>query len=283
MSSCRLVTTGVATHHRHMTDARAERSNGLVGPPTPRASWLYRALLTGCRAIARLLGFRMTIEGAEHLPRTADGRPAGGWIAAGLPHRTWIDPFVLALLLPVEPRLIFLGDGPAIYRSWLRRVIVARIGGVVPIWKGRAGKAFEAHVAAARSVIDVGAVFTLFPEVGPAVPVDQARPLSPGVAYFSLRTGAPIVPLVLGGTHELYLGRRIVLRALRPVTALELAGLPAGAAVPPPESQEEREIAHRATRALEALTAPAVLETHLDVEPPPHAPRRLRWLTHAFR
>jgi 1-acyl-sn-glycerol-3-phosphate acyltransferase len=225
----------------------------------------------------------MTLEGAEHLPRNVDGSPAGGWIAAGLPHRTWIDPFVLALLLPVEPRLTFLGDGVAIYRSWWRRMIIRRIGGVAPNWKGRAGKAFDAHVAAARSVIDAGAVFALFPEVGPAVPVQQARPLSPGVAYFSLRTGAPIVPLVLGGTHELYLGRRIVLRALPPVTALELAGLPADAIPPAPESPEERDVAHRASQALHALTAPVVADTHLAVEPPADAPRRLRWLTHAFR
>jgi 1-acyl-sn-glycerol-3-phosphate acyltransferase len=225
----------------------------------------------------------MSLEGGEHLPTDADGRPAGGWIAAGLPHRTWIDPFVLALLLPVEPRLTFFGDGPAIYRSWWRRLVIGRIGGVVPIWKGRSGRAFEAHVGAARSVIDAGAVFALFPEVGPAVPVEEARPLSPGVAYFGLRTGAPIVPLVLGGTHELFLGRQIVLRVLPPVTALELAGLPPDAAPPAPDSSEERAVAHRATDALHARTAPIVAETHLAVEPPAGAARRLRWLTHAFR
>jgi 1-acyl-sn-glycerol-3-phosphate acyltransferase len=259
------------------------RPNGLVGRPTPRASWLYRFLLRMCRLIATVLRLRMTLEGAEHLPTTADGKPAGGWIAAGLPHRTWIDPFVLALLLPIEPRLTYLGDGQAMYRSWLRRRIFPRIGGIVPIWKGRAGRAFDAHVAAARSVIDAGAVFTLFPEVGPPVPVDTARPLSPGVAYFSLRTGAPIVPLVLGGTHELFLGRRIVLRVLPAVTAMELAGAAPGTPPPAPETPEEKAVAHRATDALHSLTAPAVADTHRSVEPPPGARRPLRWLTHAFR
>lgn len=35
----------------------------------------------------------------------------------------------------------------------------------------------------------------------------------------SLRTGAPIVPVVLGGTHLLFRGRTIVVRILAPVTA----------------------------------------------------------------
>jgi 1-acyl-sn-glycerol-3-phosphate acyltransferase len=256
---------------------------GLVGAPTPNASRLYRFLLWLARRVVKLLGWRLRLEGAEHLPRNADGSPAGGWIAAGLPHRTWIDPFVLLLLLPTEPRLMFLGDGPAIFRSAVRRRVIKRVGGVVPIWRGSGSKAFDSHVAAARSVIEAGAVFSLFPEVGPPVPVDQARPLSPGIAYFSLRTGAPIVPLVLGGTHELFLGREIVLRVLPAVSVPELAGLAPGLAVPPPDSAEERDVTHRATKRLHALTAPAVAETHLAVEPKPGARRSMRWLTHAFR
>jgi 1-acyl-sn-glycerol-3-phosphate acyltransferase len=124
-----------------------------------------------------------------------------------MPHRTWIDPFVLALLLPVEPRLHFIGDGPTIYRSRLRRLALTRIGGIIPIWSGSGPRGFEEHVAAARQVIDAGGVFTLYPEVGPPSALGEIRRLSPGVAYFALRTGAPIVPLVIGGNDELYPGQ----------------------------------------------------------------------------
>lgn len=94
---------------------------GLVGAPTARASRSYRVLLLGVRASGRgLLGFRTQVLGAEHLPRDVHGRPAGGWIAAGLPHRTWVDPFVVVDNLPVTPNLVFFGDGRAIFRSrWL--------------------------------------------------------------------------------------------------------------------------------------------------------------------
>ena len=51
----------------------------------------------------------------------------------------------------------------------------------------------------------------------------EARPLAPGIGYFGLRSGAPIVPLVFGGTHELYRGRRIQMRVLPAVRAADLA------------------------------------------------------------
>lgn len=264
---------------RRSARREAPRPGGLVGRASPKAPRVYRLLLLGCRAIRRMLGLRFVLEGAERLPVGPDGRPAGAWIAAGIPHRTWIDPFVLALLLPVEPRINWLGDGRAIYRSRLRRLVFSRIGGVVPIWPSGGRKAFEEHVEAARSVIDAGAVFGLFPEVGPAVPVERARPLSPGIAYFALRTGAPIVPLVLGGAHELYLGRTIILSVLEPVTARELAGLTADAPFPEPGTNEERELAGAITDRLEALVAGPVADAHARAEPPPETRKRWRWLT----
>ncbi|MEO8230098.1 MAG: lysophospholipid acyltransferase family protein [Chloroflexota bacterium] len=258
------------------------RPLGLLGPPSAKATRLYRVLLAVGRMIGAVLGIRLRLEGAERLPRTADGRPAGGWIAVGVPHRTWVDPFVLALLLPVEPRLVWLGDGRAIFRSPLRRLVFRRIGGVIPIWPGGGRDAVDAHFAGAQAALRAGAVFALFPEVGPAVAVDRAREFGAGVGYVALRTGVSVVPLILGGAHELYLGRRIVLRVLPPVAARELAGLGPGDAVPAPGSREEREAAHRVVAALHALTAAAVTATHIEAEPRPGARKRWRGLTHLF-
>jgi 1-acyl-sn-glycerol-3-phosphate acyltransferase len=266
-------------HDERRRRREASQPRGLVGQASPKAPRAYRLLLLGCRAIKRLLGFQFRLEGADRLPTTPDGRPAGGWIAAGIPHRTWIDPFVLALLLPIEPRINWLGDGRAIYRSRLRRLVFSRIGGVIPIWPSGGRQAFEQHVEAARSVIDAGAVFGLFPEVGPAVPVDQARPLSPGIAYFALRTGAPIVPLILGGAHELFLGRTIVLAVQEPVTARQLASLDPDAPLPEPGTPEERELAATITHRLQALAARPVADALTRAEPPPGARKRWRWLT----
>ena len=232
---------------------------------------------------ARFLQFRLVLEGAEHVPKAADGHPAGAWIAAGMPHRTWIDPFVLALLLPVEPRLHFIGDGPTIYRSRLRRLVLTRIGGIIPIWSGSGPRGFDEHVAAAREVIDAGGVFTVFPEVGPPSALGAIRRLSPGVAYFALRTGAPIVPLVIGGNDELYLGRRLCLRVLHSVTARELGGLATDEPLPEPGTPAERDLTRRITEELATLVAGPVAEVHAASVPPPGARKRWRWLTTATR
>ena len=239
--------------------------------------------MVGIRLIGRrLFGFRTEVLGLEHLPRTADGRPAGGWIAAGLPHRTWVDPFVVTDNLPVEPRLIFLGDGRAIFRSRWRRWLVRRIGGVIPIWPGGGRPAVEAHLAAASAALDAGAVLCLFPETGPPTPPGTARPFGSGLAYFALRTGAPIVPLVLGGTHELYRRRRFRLEILPPVTWQDLAGVPPDTPPPEPWSSAERRLAHRLTHALHERTVAPVAAAHLATVPRSGMRKRWRWLTTAW-
>lgn len=257
---------------------------GLVGPPSPRASFAYRLLLKCVRLIGRgVFGFRTDVRGRELLPRDADGRPAGGWIAAGFPHRTWVDPFVVADNLSVEPRLVFFGDGPAIFRSRWRRWLVRLVGGVIPIWPGGGRPAVEAHLAGARAALDAGAILCLFPEAGQATPPGTARPFGSGLAYFALRTDALIVPLVLGGTQELYRGRRFRLEVLGPLTWQELAGAPAGEPPPEPWSSAERRIAHCMTRALHERTASAVMAADLATRPAPGRRRRWRWLTTAWQ
>ena len=51
-----------------------------------------------------------------------------------------------------------------------------------------------------------------------------------------------MVPVAIGGNHELFFGRTIVVRVLPPVSALELAGV---AAPPEPGTQDERDAVRR--------------------------------------
>ena len=114
-------------------------------------------------------------------------------------------------------------------------------------------------------------------ESPPGPPQPRAARASP--IYRLLRTGAPVLPIVLGGTHELYRGRRFRLQVLPSVTARALAGLAADAAMPDPWSRTEREAAHRIVAALHALTAEPIASAHQATELPMGARKRWRWLT----
>ncbi len=262
---------------------------GLIGEASPRAGVAYRLLRFAWRVAAFLLRFHVEVSGLENLPRDASGRLAGGWIAAGLPHRTWIDPFLVWGWLPAEPRLAFFGDARTMARSPLRRWVVRRVGGILPIPSHGGPRSFETHLAAAGEVLHAGAVFCLFPESGMPAPVGTARPISPGIGYIALRSGASIVPVVIGGNDLLFLGRRIAVRIGEPVAwaELALAAVGGGKAVPStapePGSAEERRLARRVAEGLHAHTAADVLLAHQGVAPPPDARLRGTRLTHLFR
>jgi 1-acyl-sn-glycerol-3-phosphate acyltransferase len=263
--------------------ADSARPSGLIGAASGRAPFTYRLVVAVIHTIGHgIFRFRAEVRGRANLPVGPDGRPSGGWIAAGLPHRTWVDPFVVLDALPIEPRLIFFGDGPAIFRSAWRRWLVRRVGGVIPIWRGADRATVEAYLEAASAALEGGAVLCLFPETGPATPPGMARPMGSGLAYFAIRSGAPIVPFVLGGTHDLYRGRRFRLEILPPVTWRDLAAVPTDEPAPAPWSSAERRIARRVTLALQGLTAEAIATAHEATIPPPGTRRRWRWLTTAW-
>lgn len=256
---------------------------GLLGGASGRPGMTYRMLRRIWRFAAWLLRARLVLEGAAHLPRDSRGRPAGGWIAAVVPHRTWIDPFVPWILLPERPRFTFFGDARTMARSPLRRVLVRRLGGVIPIPAARDPRTVAVHLDAAARALDAGSVFMLMPETGPASQPGALRRLGGGLSYVALRSGAHIVPLVLGGNDELYFGRRITLRVLPALDPRELAGFAPGDPLPEPGSSAERRAAHALTEAFAARVAADVADVHARSTPPPGTRVRGRFLTTLFR
>jgi 1-acyl-sn-glycerol-3-phosphate acyltransferase len=257
------------------------RPTGLIGEISARPGAFFRAAIGLCRVIAFALGLRLELRGAENLPRDAQGRPTGGWMAVPVPHRRWIDPFLLLLLLPIEPRLAFFADGRVLFKTRLRRLLFRLLGGTVPVWPRGGPKAFGAHIDAARQVLEAGAVFVIFPEAGPPSAPDRTRPIEPGFGYLAMRTGVPLVPIVIGGTGELYRRRRLVLSVLPATTAQELAGGAPGDATPEAGSHAERDAARRIADAFSARLGPHVADLHTEIERAAAGDRkRWRWLTH---
>lgn len=258
-----------------------ERPTGLIGEISPRPGLVFRFVIGVCRVLARgIFGLRLELQGAENLPRDEEGRPAGGWIAVPLPHRRWIDPFILLLLLPIQPRIVFFADGRVLFRTRFRRVLFRILGGVVPVWPHGGPKAFWTHIAAAQKVLDAGAVFVIFPEAGPPSAPDAARRIEPGFGYLAMRTGAPLVPMLIAGTGEIYRGRRLALKVQPATSAAALAG-DEHAPLPEPGSGEERAMARRIADGFAASMAPGIAALHREVERrSARDVKRWTWLTH---
>jgi 1-acyl-sn-glycerol-3-phosphate acyltransferase len=191
-----------------------------------------------------------------------------------------MDPFVVMHAIPTEPRTWFLGSGPSTFTTRWRERLVHRLGGLLPVWRGGIG--IEQHVASARAVIANGAVFAQMPEGTVSGPAGRIGPFRTGWAVIALRTDAPIVPLAIAGTEELYLGRRLASRVLPVTSARGLAGLAPDDAFPAEGTREELALAHRMSDALAAILGPAVEALYpWTVDPPDHRRRlrdRLTWL-----
>ncbi len=233
-----------------------------------RASLLYRGVWLFARfMLFGVFRFRVDAAGREHLPD-------GGYLLVGAAHRGWMDPFLVIHALPTEPRAWFLGSGPSTFSARWREVLVHRLGGLLPVWRG--GLGVDQHVRSARAVLDAGGVFVQMPEGTVNGPPGRIGPFRPGAALIALRTGAPIVPFAMAGTEELYLGRRMASRLLPATTVAELIGPDWDGVVPEPDSRAELELARRVTVALAARIGPVVEELHPWTVDPPDHPRTLR-------
>lgn len=254
-----------------LADARGGAREGLewLGrTPESRASRLYRLVRLFARFVLfGLFRFRIDARGGASLP-------GGGYLLVAAAHRGWMDPFVVVHALPVEPRAWFLGSAPSTFTARWREVLVHRLGGLLPVWRGGIGA--EQHVASAKAVIANGGVFVQMPEGTVSGPVGRIGPFRFGWALIALRTGAPIVPMAIAGTEELYIGRRMASRILAPRSVAELLGPAWDGVLPDPGSRAELELARRLSAALAEVLGPEVEALWPGTVDPPDRPRRLR-------
>ena len=254
-----------------LAEARGGAVEGLAWlgrPPEAQASTLYRLLRLVARFVLFVVfRFRIRTSGQDQLP-------AGGYLLVGAAHRGWMDPFVVMHALPAQPRAWFLGSAPSTFTSRWRERLIHRLGGLLPVWRG--GLGIEQHVASARAVVGNGAVFVQMPEGTVSGPPGRIGPFRTGWAVIALRSGAPIVPLAMAGTEELYLGRRMASQVLPVTSARALAGLAPDAPLPVEGSRDEFAVAHRMNEALAAILGPAVEALQPWTADPAAHPRRFR-------
>src|SRR2546423_1202923 len=189
--------------------------------------------------------------------------PARGPLLVVANHQGWADGFLLAASFPLGAVVRLLGDREGTGKVWWWRAVLRAVGIVITI--ERTSKAADrAAIAAMLAALERGEIVVVFAE-GRVSRVESALgPFARGVGYLALRSGAPILPVWLSGTAELYLRKELV----------TIAGTPR--VVPRDAPTKE------ATRTL----ALALHDDLARLEPSEHAPdpgrKRMRWLTTLF-
>lgn len=167
--------------------ARAERRAGQVElhPETTFERglwWVFRGALVW---FARLW-FGVRVEGGEHIPTD------GPFILAPV-HRSNVD--FMVVLLCAKRRMRYLAKDTLWKPGWGR--LFSALGGI-PVARGTADReALRACIA----VIEMGEPLVVFPE-GTRQEGPEVRELFDGPAFVQARTGAPIVPVGIGGSAQ---------------------------------------------------------------------------------
>jgi 1-acyl-sn-glycerol-3-phosphate acyltransferase len=204
-----------------------------------------------------LLRFNIEVEGLELVPR---GEPL---IVAAAPHRNWIDPFLILLVLPPLPRTYFLAAADTAGNRRWKRLFIELAGGMVPV--STSGHLNRDGLEAALGILERGNRVGIFPEGWGTKPDPEIMPLKRGVAFISQHSGRRVLPVALAGTTDLWRGKTLRIRIAPPLDAL-----PAGA-----DRQEEQAY-------VDALRA--VLQDAVPPQPPEPTDGRKpwRWLTRAL-
>lgn len=134
------------------------------------------------------LAFRMRVEGRGHEPRSGRVIVAGNHVSA-------IDPPLVGSVL--RRRAAYMAKeelfSVPILGPWLRSV------GVFPVKRGQPDRR---AIRRSLQVLERGGVLVMFPE-GTRSEDGRLRDPEPGAAMIALRTGAPVLPVAVVGSHRI--------------------------------------------------------------------------------
>jgi len=153
-------------------------------------------LLWGLALIIFKLFFRIRIYGRENIPSR------GGVILAAN-HLSYLDPIILGLLTPRKMNYMAKEE---LFKKFLFRLLIERLG-AFPLKRDRIDRsAYEKAI----SLLQEGRVLALFPE-GTRGRRGKLGYFKKGVSRIALKTGVPIVPVIIRGTDEaLPKGRKMI-------------------------------------------------------------------------
>jgi 1-acyl-sn-glycerol-3-phosphate acyltransferase len=176
-------------------------------------SWFYWPGTAICGFLARVL-WRTRVEGDEHIPRT------GPFILVSN-HCSNLDPEILGWAVGYRTKRLIHFMAKAEMRSWPVLGWLASQSGVVFVRRGEGDRAAQRFLLEALAA---GRPIALFPE-GTRSRDGRMKAGKPGAALLAMRSGAPLLPVGIAGTHRMFPGRsrfphatRVVVRIGQPFT-----------------------------------------------------------------
>jgi 1-acyl-sn-glycerol-3-phosphate acyltransferase len=189
--------------------------------------------------------------------------PARGPMIVVANHQGWADGFLLAASFPLSAEVRLLGDREGTTKVWWWRAVLRAVGMIITIERA-SQTADRAAIGATLAALERGDIVIVFAEGRVSRAESSLGPFARGVGYLALRSGAPVLPVWLSGTAELFWRKELA----------TIAGTPR--AVPRDAPTKE------ATRTL----ALALHDDLARLEPSERAPeptrKRMRWLTNLF-
>ena len=210
------------------------RANGRLAVPAPvvvtppragayiqegdaaRASLYVKGARLFIRSLFRFF-FRVRVIGMDNVPE--------GPTIICANHLSWADPFLVLCFLPVEPRIYALGyaldylkdKGAREFRS----TVINSLGVMIHL---RKDKPVEAMFTM-RNVLKRGGSLLIFPEgTFRGSQEGKLMELQRGAAELSQLSGAPLLPVGVTGTKDMWFRRTLTLRIGKPITAETFRG-----------------------------------------------------------
>lgn len=186
--------------------------------------------------------FHIRVECPENIPKEP--------VVLVANHLSHLDPFLILASVPHRPYYYILGDARTLYNKRWKRWIVGNAGGVIPLerwWKEEVAvmeqakrdrpdlkdlaEAIEQDVPngssiqqlrqidqAIQSILKQGDGIMLFPEGRLSHQEGHLHlPLKRGTVIYAMRSGVPIVPVSITGTHILFFRKTLTLRFGQPI------------------------------------------------------------------
>ena len=152
--------------------------------------WLFPAARAVLTPVFRF-SWQLHVEGLEHVPTSG-----GALICPN--HTSVLDSFFVPLVLPRQ--ITYVGKSEYL-DDWKTKYLFPAMG-MIPIDRA-GGSASERALAAAQRIIESGGLFGIYPE-GTRSRDGHLYRGHTGPARLALRTGAPLVPVGIRGSREVW-------------------------------------------------------------------------------